>query len=215
MSVAIRNDTELVYKDLDLAVKQVDPEKRRIKFVASQQLIDRDEDVIVVAGVDIADFMLNPILLADHDRTFPIGKVISLRVERRPEGQALVGEAEILPSGVSERIDEVWAAIKFGARNGISIGFRPLEVGAPILEGQRGRTYFRVKLYELSNVTLPSNASALIEEKRARSYAGAEVFEVDEYMLDRVLTETVAWALAETTKEAVTAAINARRGLVD
>ena len=93
----------------------------------------------------------------------------SLRVEQRPGGRALVGEADILPAKTSSRVDEAWAAITFGARNGISIGFLPVEADRePVLPAQRGLTYRRVKLLEISSVSLPSCPMCLVESKAWR-----------------------------------------------
>ena len=83
---------EISRKHLDAAVKQVDSERRRIRFVASQELTDRDGDVVVARGIDLTDFARNSVLLGDHDPSFILGKVLTgtMRVEPRAEGDALV-----------------------------------------------------------------------------------------------------------------------------
>ena len=155
-----------VVKHVDVAIKQVDAERRHIVFVASQEIVDRDDDVILVDGIDTTEFARNPVLLGDHDRGFVLGRVTAFRREARPGGRAFVCEADILPPGTSARVDEAWAAIQFGARNGISLGFQPLEYDRdPVREGQRGYTFRRVALLEISSVSLPSCPTCLIEQK--------------------------------------------------
>ena len=60
-------------KHVDAAIKQVDADRRHITFVASQEIVDRDGDVILVDGIDTARFLENPVLLADHQRSFALG----------------------------------------------------------------------------------------------------------------------------------------------
>ena len=52
--------TSVTRKHLDLAIKRVDAKRRRIRFVASQEAVDRDNDVILVAGIDTASSRRTP-----------------------------------------------------------------------------------------------------------------------------------------------------------
>ncbi len=205
----------MVRKHFDAAIKQVDADRREIRFVASQELTDRDGDLIVVDGIDLTDFRRNPVLLANHDREFTLGRVTSLRVEDLPEGRALVGAAQILPAGTSARVDELYSAIRFGARAGMSIGFLPVLADLRSVEEGGGRIFHRIRLLEVSSVALPSCPTCMVTEKRWHArLPSSEVFDVDEHMLEGVLRETVVGTLVETAKEAVTAAIDAQRGRV-
>jgi HK97 family phage prohead protease len=172
-----------VTKHTHVAIKTVDEDRRRFKFVASQQRVDRDGDVILVDGIDLSEYQKNAVLLVDHDRTFVFGKTLALHVERRADGDALVGEAEALPAGTSARVDEAWTAVKNGARNGISIGFLALEYDRrPVLDGQTGITFRKVKLLEVSSVALPACPTCVVEAKawRDRSRAVDVVVDLDE-----------------------------------
>jgi len=147
-------------------IKQVDAARRRIQFIASQEAVDADGDVVLQDGLDCRRYQLNPVLLGNHDRTFPCGKVITLRIEARSGGKATIAEAELLPPGASARVDELWAAIQFGAVKGASIAFRPLEADPkPVLSGQTGLTIKAAELYEISVVTVPACPTCLIEQK--------------------------------------------------
>jgi len=135
----------------------------RFAFVAyDDRQPDRDGDVILVRGIDTRDFQRNPVMLADHDKSFVLGRVTSLYAEARPGGDVLKGTATILPAGTSTRVDEAWTAITHGARAGISIGFLGEDFdGEPVRTGQRGLTFRRTALLEISSVSVPSCATCV------------------------------------------------------
>src|SRR4026207_44468 len=68
MSPTMQHVRGVRYKTLDASIQDVTG--RLIEFIASQEVPDRDGDVIEVAGIDTTDFMRNPILLGDHDKSF-------------------------------------------------------------------------------------------------------------------------------------------------
>jgi len=156
-------------KHFDAAVKQVDEQRRRITFVASAQVVDRDGDVIVTAGIDTSRFTRNSVLLGYHDSSFPIGRVLNLTRGALDDGRtpALIATAELLPAG-TERIDEVWALVQFGALAGVSIGFLPVTLDEKkVLPGQTGVTFRSIELLEISLVAIPSCPDCLVTQKCA------------------------------------------------
>jgi len=209
----------VVHKHLDVAVKQVDADRRRIKFIASQEVTDRDGDIILVDGIDVSDYRMNPTFLANHDRNFILGKVLDLGTERRMAGKTLVGMAEILPVGSSERVDEAWNLIKFGARNGISIGFLPLETAPlPLTNGQAGILFKRTRLLEISSVSLPACPTCVVEEKRWRAGQCSRAAHNDLYDVaeaDRVILETMQEAVRDAVGRAVRTALYYHTGRMD
>ena len=70
-----------IVKDI-VGIKSVDTDRRRITFIASHELPDRDGEVVRVAGIDTSDFMKNPVLLANHDSWFSIGKITFKGLDR-------------------------------------------------------------------------------------------------------------------------------------
>jgi HK97 family phage prohead protease len=153
-------------KDVALAIRSVDAKRRRIDGVASQELEDRMGDIVVARGIDTREFLKNPVLLADHDHTFILGRVARMWIEARPEAEALMFEAEILPAGTSPRVDERWTAIQAGAANGISIGFLGQEVEERRAStGRLAYRFTKTALLELSQVAVPACQTCLIEQR--------------------------------------------------
>lgn len=134
---------------------------------------DRDFEKVLVAGIDTANFMKNPVMLLQHNahRT-PIGRWENLRVE----GTKLLADAVFDETTLDD--DELVAIdkVKKGFLKAVSIGFMPTatpikyypEQGTPEAEALavlRHRDcyhiYEKCELYEASIVTLPSNPNAV------------------------------------------------------
>jgi phage head maturation protease len=153
-------------KTIETVIERAVPATGTITFCASQEVTDSYGDVVLVDGIDLTRFKRNPVLLADHDKTFVIGAVARLWLEDRPAGRALMAEATLLPAGISARIDEARATILAGARRGVSIGFKPLEWEPRRNDdGQNGYTFRTSELIEISSVALPACPTCLIESK--------------------------------------------------
>jgi HK97 family phage major capsid protein/HK97 family phage prohead protease len=140
-----------------LEIKSVDAERRTFAGIASTPELDRQGHSIDPAGVTFR----NPIpLLFHHDQKQPIG---SARLTSTPDG--ILFEATIPtidePGRVKDRVDEAWHSIKAGLLTGVSIGYRPV-VNAMQRLKDGGIRLLRTDVYELSLVTIPSNASASI-----------------------------------------------------
>jgi HK97 family phage prohead protease len=157
----------MLKKHLDSAVKTIDD--GRLTFIASAQILDRDSDVIVTSGIDLAQYRKNPVLLAYHDHKFPVGRVVELTKSSLDDGTpALLARAELMPAGVSARVDEVIGAVKFGSLAAVSIGFLPTRYDAKaVAPGQRGTTYHEISLLEISLVTVPSCVECVVTAKHA------------------------------------------------
>ncbi len=214
MNLACEPET-IIYKYFDLGLKQVDTARREVEFIATHQVPDGEGQVVLTHGVDLRRYLANPVILLQHDLDKPVGRTVTL-VQKELDGfPALIGEA-VFPED-DEDAERCYRKIKAGLLGAMSIGFRSLERGPAIMSGQWDITHIRTELVEISVVTIGSCPTCVITGKaaRGRSSRDAEVFEVDERMLDAVLTDTVVCALAETTKEAITAAINAQLGRVD
>jgi HK97 family phage prohead protease len=113
-------------------------------------------------GCVLTNYRKNPIVLADHDRTKPIGNAEV--VVRNGALEALITFA---PHGASEKADEYCALAKAGVLSAVSIGFMPIEM-QPIKGG--GLMISKWELLEISMVAIPANADALVI---ARSFGKA------------------------------------------
>lgn len=140
---------------------------RTIAFIASHEKVDRDSELILVEGIEVSEFLKNPVLLQQHNtRGVAVGRVTSLRKAMIDGAPALVGEA-VFPDRPSS--DEALADVRAGLLNSVSIGFRALELEGPRVPGQTGHTYTKTRLIEISLVTLPSCQTCLVTSKAACS----------------------------------------------
>jgi HK97 family phage prohead protease len=139
-----------------LDVKAFDDDSRKFSGVATSPSVDRVGDIIDPLGVKFA----NPMpLLHQHRHDAPIGSVRF----KKPTKDGIEFDAEIAkveePGPLKDRVDTAWGEIKHGLVRATSIGFRPIEYSFMDNGGVR---YSEVEVYELSTVTVPANADALI-----------------------------------------------------
>lgn len=140
-----------------IEVKSVDESKRVIRGVATTPSVDRVGDIIDPLGVKFS----NPLaFLWQHQHDKPIG---SVKFDK-PTKDGITFEAEIASideaGTLKDRLDEAWQSIKSGLVRAVSIGFRPIEYSFMESGGIR---FSETEVYELSAVTIPANADALIQ----------------------------------------------------
>lgn len=139
-----------------LQIKAVDEEARVIRGVATTPSVDRVGDIIDPLGVKFT----NPLaFLWQHRHDQPIGTVKF----DKPTKDGITFEASIAksdePGTLKDRLDEAWQSIKAGLVRAVSIGFRPIEYS---FMDNGGIRFSETEVYELSAVTIPANADALI-----------------------------------------------------
>lgn len=126
-------------------------------YVMSDASVDRGGDVIDQTGWQLANFKRNPIALFGHKSDFIVGHWTDVRVE----AGRLIGRLELLRAGISERLDEIRAAVEAGVLRAVSVGFRPIDA-EPIPNSKRGGVRFKAsELVECSLVSIPMNPNAL------------------------------------------------------
>lgn len=139
-----------------LEVKSVDEGRRIIRGIATTPTVDRVGDIIDPMGVKFS----NPLaFLWQHRHDQPIGTVKF----DKPTAKGIEFEAEIAssdePGTLKDRLDEAWQSIKAGLVRAVSIGFRPIEYS---FMDNGGIRFSETEVFELSAVTIPANADALI-----------------------------------------------------
>ena len=160
------SDTRL-RKELVLPTERVGD--RRLRFTISTAMPDRESDVVMQDGWDLAAFLANPVVLYGHDQhDYPIGRALDVAVE----GGALKATVEFVPAGVplaGPRAEAVYQLCLGGYLAATSVGFRPLNWNVPQGESARGDEwwpgvdYLRCELVEFSVVAVPCNPESLIE----------------------------------------------------
>lgn len=137
-------------------VKALDSSKRTFKGWATTPAVDRVGDVINPLGASFK----NPLpLLHQHRHDAPIGLVRF----SKPTAKGIEFEAEIPsidePGPLKDRLDTAWGEIQHGLVRAVSIGFRPLRYAH---KDDGGIDFQEIEIYELSSVSIPANATAII-----------------------------------------------------
>lgn len=142
--------------------KSVNDARRVFSGVASTPEPDRMSDTIDPLG---ASFRNPLVLLHQHDHDRPIGTVHL----KKPTARGIEFTAEIPtviePGPLRDRVDVAWGEIVAGLVRAVSIGFRP--IGTPTLNRAGGLDFHEIEILELSTVSVPANAGAVITEIRA------------------------------------------------
>jgi len=155
---------------LDLTVKGLDEAARELRGIATTPGVDRRGDIVDPLGVRF----VNPLpLLWNHNTAAPVGTV-TLGAPTR-DGVPFVARIPRLsePGTLRDRVDEAWQSVRAGLVRHVSIGYRAPHSAMRQLPS--GGTHFSESdVYELSLVTVPANAGALIlATSQVASLAGA------------------------------------------
>jgi HK97 family phage major capsid protein/HK97 family phage prohead protease len=144
------------------AVEEIE-EDRVIRGIATTPEADRVGDIVEPRGVKFT----NPLpLLWMHRHDSPVGTVKF----RKATDDGIEFEARIAkittPGVLKDLVDMAWQAVKAELVRGVSIGFRALEYSFMENGGVR---FTETEVFELSLVTIPANASALITSAKSLS----------------------------------------------
>ncbi len=141
---------------LELQCKSIETDNKDIVIIAGyankafnelgEILPDRDDEVVSTMAYELDNFMLNPIVLFNHDRNTPVG----IAKEVKLDDKGLFVKIEVHKS-VDER---VFNLVKSGIVKSFSIGFRG-KTGKMV--GEDTFMYTKVELYEVSIVTIPAS----------------------------------------------------------
>lgn len=170
ITTAERVATGRVIKVCAAKLAAVDQEARRISIVAATEDRDRAGDIIRIAGMDISNYLRNPVVLAGHGAIegFPvIGKAVSVTKE---DGR-LLASVEFLPPGVNDLADRMFSVVRFLGTAAASVGilireWKPLPDQGIEITGS--------ELLEISLVPVPANQNALASIKGVDTPTGEE-----------------------------------------
>lgn len=139
---------------------------RTIRFIGSDESIDRDGDTISIDGWDVSNYMKNPVVLYGHDYSgLPVGRA-TVTIDKRtrqllfdvkfPAIEELSSNPDT-PSDHALKVDAIYNMARAGILNTVSVGFRGLEYDATAT----GRAYKQQELMEVSIVPVPANPNAI------------------------------------------------------
>jgi HK97 family phage prohead protease len=133
--------------------------KGKMIAVASEEVLDREGEILSIDGWKLKNFQSNPVLLWDHnktDRTLPIGKAENIQIKE------MNGNKKLIFTPVFEKITKFGKDVsKFfeeGLLNTFSVGFLPLKKG----KSADDPTYIEQELLEISAVPVPALPTAQI-----------------------------------------------------
>lgn len=155
-------------KDAPLPIQISEPvnPERIIRFRASDDSLDRHNEVILPEGWDLANFVKNPVMMLFHDyNSLPVGKITAAGVV----DNALYLDGEFDPPEIDELAEMVFQKIQHGTINAGSVGFIPKEVVVPGVKTRdlferypkAERIYSKCELLEWTVCPVPANPNAL------------------------------------------------------
>lgn len=145
-------------------------EGRVLAYEITNESVDRYGDIVRVAGIDVSNYMKNPVIMWSHRHSdTPIGnslKVDLVKKEKRAESWGLFLDDRVDTSGLSELIFKL---AKSGAMPACSIGFMPKKTYRPKDDSERtklglglyGVEFQESDLLEWSPCAIPANPTAL------------------------------------------------------
>jgi len=161
--------------------KEVKDEKRVLRFIGSNEKIDRDNEVIKADGWKLQNYKKNPVVLVNHQHhELPVAKAKKVWIE----SGKLMFDLEFPDADIHPQGDTLYKLYKNGYMNATSVGFIPNMEKATFAKkkGDPHITFNDQELLEISLVSVPANPSALITAKSYEKAIKDEV--VDELELN-------------------------------
>jgi HK97 family phage prohead protease len=144
-------------------VKDVIGEEPVMDFIASDETLDRYNEVISVDGWDLQNFRKNPVIPDCHDYssiTKILGRASSISVAGGPDARQLVNRVEFCTDNPMGSL--AYKMAKGGFIKSQSVGFIPLEWTNGSGKDEPARKYTKQELLEVSLVVVPANPGATI-----------------------------------------------------
>lgn len=137
----------------------------KLLAVASEEVTDRDGDILSIDGWDLKNFKKNPILLWLHNmsgRSLPIGRAKSIGVKEVDGKKKLVFEPEF--EEITEEGKIIGEFYKQGFLKAWSVGFLPIEFEKLDTNeyGMSKYKFIKQELLEVSAVPIPALPSAVM-----------------------------------------------------
>lgn len=159
-----------------------DPEKRKARFIMTTEEPDRDRDIVVQAGIDLTNFLKNPVALYRHYSEFPIGNWSALSLVTAGRPKRTEGDLNFLSEEVDEDADRCARHVAAGSIKAVSIGFIPKKLRQRERDEDStwpGYEITESELVECSLCTIPAQPSALAKmADREAKLARLEIEEI-------------------------------------
>lgn len=130
-----------------------------MEFIASDETLDRYDEVIKVDGWQLDNFRANPVIPDCHDYS-SIGKILGRAKSIEVRDGKLINQVEFCMENPMGSL--AYKMAKGGFIKSQSVGFIPLEWTNGNEKDQPWRTYTKTELLEVSLVVVPANPGATI-----------------------------------------------------
>jgi len=192
---------------------KIDESERTIQAVISSAMIDRDREVLLPKGVELDNYLKNPVVLWAHDHhSLPIAKAVGIWRGR----EQLRAKAQFPPKGESSFSDNVYNLYKGGFLKAFSVGFIPKKWHEPSEKevektpawANADRIYDEWELLEFSAVPVPANPDALAQAVKAKSIVLSDEVQHDLGIIEREIEEYLRPENVVTNESVKTKAVN-------
>lgn len=130
-----------------------------IEILASDDSVDRDQDIISPDGWDFSGWLKSGSLLYGHNPSnLPVGSAEGAKVA---DGKLYL-YSKLAKKGTSEWHDTIRSLLEQKILKGVSVGFKPKQY-EPNEHG--GRTFLKQELLEISLTPVPANSNAMVQMK--------------------------------------------------
>ena len=127
-------------------------------IAASVESEDRAGDLVIARGWELESYLRNPVVLWAHQHRMP---PIARSVEIAVQGDSLMATIEFADTPFAQEIKHLYLT---GFMNGVSVGFRALEVESrKAVNGRRGTVFKRQELLEISAAPVPLHPLTLAD----------------------------------------------------
>ena len=131
-----------------------------LDFIASDNTLDRYDEVIEASGWNLTNYRRNPVFQNSHkygDVIFTLGKALITEVR----GTALFQRIQFAVD-VNPMAKIAYGLYKAGCLSAVSVGFIPIRWEQGTQDAPYRRKYLEQELLELSAVAVPANPNALV-----------------------------------------------------
>jgi HK97 family phage prohead protease len=146
-------------------IKSIDEESRVVRFIASTEDVDRDNEKVLSTGWKLDSYKKNPVVLWAHNYTeLPIGRA-DVWIDK--DAKALMADITFAEMEQNSKADSVFKMVKSGVLNAVSVGFSPNMKKAKFgqTEKEPSITFEEQELLEISVVPVPANRNAIATSK--------------------------------------------------
>lgn len=140
-----------------------DPAPSTLDFVASDETLDRYNEVIVASGWKLDNYLRNPVFQNSHqygDIIYTIGRALTTEV-RTMQGRQVLFQRVEFATEANPIAKIAYNLYKGKFLNAVSVGFIPLQWENGELGNLWNRRYTEQELLEVSAVGIPANPNAL------------------------------------------------------